>query len=647
MRTITILSIILIMLKLLISESMAFNSVKETFIHLNKKAWQDCEKMAKYSKDRALIKIILSQKFLDQNYKKNSFEAVVKFIHDNPHWPQIDRLKEVAEQYLNSDTDKTFIINWFSKNKPITALGYKFYALASKQSIKNPQKLVKIIKNGWIYGVFTMAEEVKYLRDFKNILCEEDHVKKIDQYLWISDTHSAKKYMHYVSNGYKQNFIAQIAILNKSNASEKIFQQVSEKYYTPALLFHYLDSKKKEIPTSHSITLFKKVKQDKIHHSCWYHLQSYYAREFIDQKDFVSSYKIISIPLSIDHEHTREAEWLSGWLALRFLHEPNIALSHFNKFMKIAIKPLSISRGQYWLARAYEAKGNKEQANKLYNMASKYWYSFYGQLANIELNKRHFILLQEPSCTRNNYRGNEIIRAMKHLINYGKHDLAMLYAKTAIQKSSTSDILLITDIIKTHGNINHIVEVGKTACQYHTFIKKYTFPTPYIKIIKNSPIEAALVYSIIRQESLFNQYAVSTAKAKGLMQLKEETACDTAKSIGHKCHIRKLTLDPEYNIMLGSNYLKKILKKFDGSYLLTIIAYDAGPHKVKKWIDLFGDPRELKNLWQIVDWIELIPYSETRNYAQRVLENLQVYRSILNKNSNLKLKQDLLKTNKI
>ncbi|MCC8398524.1 MAG: lytic transglycosylase domain-containing protein [Rickettsia endosymbiont of Labidopullus appendiculatus] len=648
MRIQTILSMILIILELLISESMALTYdketfVKKTFIHLNNKEWQDCEKMAKASKDQALIKIVLSQKFLDQDYKKNSFEEVIKFIQNNPHWSQVDRLKEKAEQYLNYDTDKTLIINWFSKNEPVTALGYKFYALASRKLIKNQQNLAKIIKNGWIYGVFTAQEEKEYLTNFKNILREEDHVKKIDQYLWEADINSAKKYMHYVSNSYKQNFIAQIAILNQSSDSEKLFQKLSEKYYTPALLFHYLDSKKKEIPTSKSIDLFKKVKLDKRYSTRWGRLQSYYAREFIDQKDFANSYKIISMPLTVSHEHIREAEWLSGWLALRFLDKPDLALSHFNKFMTVATKPLSISRGQYWLARTYQAKGDMKQANKFYNMAAKYSHLFYGQLANIELKKNHIILAKKPKSVKPNIENSEIIRALKHLIKYGKYSLAFLYADTAIRKSSEpSEILLITNIISSYDNIFHMVEISRIACQQHVFIKNYAFPIIHRKAVKNAPIEEALIYSIIRHESGFNQYAINDAKGYGLMQLEKVAACDTAKSLNHQCHIKKLTLDPEYNIMLGSNYLKEMLQQFDGSYLLTIAAYNAGPNTILKWIDRFGDPRDLKNLWQIIDWMELIPYSQTRNYVQRVLENIQVYRTILNKNNNLKLKQDLL-----
>ncbi len=642
MKISTIMSTVLIILKLLMSESMASDLAKETLLCIDKKAWQDCQRMAQSSKDTALVKIVLLQKFLDCNYNKNSFEEAVRFIEKNPNWSRINSLKEKIEKYLNYNTNPKIIVEWFNKNQPITAQGYKFYALASAKLEKDPKRLTKIIKNGWIYGIFNSSEESKYLSNFKKIILEEDYVKKIDEYLWRSDTHNAKKYINYVSEGYKQNFMAQIAIINKSNSSEQLFQDVLEKYYTPSLLYNYLDSKKKQTPNNESIELFKKVKKDKVHSSCWYRLQSYYAREFIDQKDFASSYKIISLPIAVHNEDVRDAEWLSGWLALRFLHKPDLALKHFHKFMKVSAKPLSISRGQYWLARTYESKGDKEQALKFYNMAAEYPYSFYGQLANIELQKTNIILPKKPSHKHHN-ENSETIRAIKYLIKYSKADLALSYAKSAIENSSSpAEISLITNIISNNGNIHHMVESAKTACQHHTFIQDYAFPTPYNKIAQNSPVEVALIYSIIRQESVFNQYAISTAKAKGLMQLRDGTACDTAKSINIKCNANKLTIDPEHNIKLGSNYLKNLLYQYDDSYLLTIIAYNAGPNKVQKWIDLFGDPRDLKNLNKIIDWIELIPYAETRNYAQRVLENVQIYRIILNKNSTLKLKQDLL-----
>ncbi len=589
-----------------------------------------------------LIKIILSQKFLDCNYKNNNFAEVIKFIDHNPNWPQVNRLKIIAEKYLDSSTNPSVIVEWFNKHPPSTGLGYKFYALASKARVKDPIKLERIIKNGWVYGSFTSCEEDQYLNDFKSILCEEDYVTKIEEYLWAGNIERAQKYLPYVHKGYQQNFIAQIAILNKSKNGEKLFYKVPAKYYTNGLLFRYLDAKKKETPTNKSITLFQKVRTDKIHSPQWCRLQSYYAREFIDQKDFLSSYKIISLPIAGHEEGKREAQWFSGWLALSFLNKTDLAISHFHQFMKVVKKPLSVSRGQYWLGRSYEAKGDLNKAKHYYNEAAQYSYSFYGQLATIELNKNRIILPKPPSFSKNS--NNEVIKAIKYLLKYNQPNLGLIYAKEAIENSSNPlEIAFITDLISSNCSVFHKVEVAKTACQYHAFIKNHAFPTPYISVVKNSPVEIALVYSIIRQESVFNQYAISTAKARGLMQLIEQTACDTAKALHQKCVISKLTLDPSYNIKLGSNYLKEVLKKFDNSYLLAIISYNAGPHNASKWVDLFGDPRNFTTIRQIVDWIELIPYSETRNYVQRVLENLQVYRAILTNNTNLRLKSDLLK----
>lgn len=624
---------------------MAADSTKEIFTCLNNKTWPECDALARSSRNPVLTKIITSQKFLDSNYSNNRFEDAVKFIQTNPHWPQTSKLKITAEKYLNNNTNHSVIVNWFNKHQPSTGQGYKFYALASGALTKDYKKIAHIIKNGWIYGDFTSDEENKYLSKFKSILSEEDHIKKVDEYLWKGDITSAKKYIRYVNNNhYKQNFTTQIAIINKSNNSDSLFKQVPAKYYTQGLLYNYLNSKKKEIPTNSSIELFKKVKADKLHSPEWYKLQSYYAREFIDQKDFAASYKIISIPITTHHEGIRETQWFSGWLALRFLNKSDLALKHFHEFMKIAKKPMSISRGLYWLARTYGAKNDKNQENQYYHKAAEYSYSFYGQLANIELKKNQIILPTNRIVNKHNGDNNEVIRAIKYLIKYDKPDLGLLYAKEAIEKSSKPlEIALITEIISDNCSTYHKVEAAKTACQQHTFIKEHAFPTPHIIAAKNTPVETALVYSIIRQESVFNQYAVSTAKAKGLMQLTDGTACDTAKSISHKCEIKKLTSDPQYNIKLGGQHLKELLEKFNNSYILTIASYNAGSHRASNWIERFGDPRHLKSLQHVVDWIELIPYSETRNYVQRVLENLQVYRAILNKNNTLKLKNDLLK----
>lgn len=216
----------------------------------------------------------------------------------------------------------------------------------------------------------------------------------------------------------------------------------------------------------------------------------------------------------------------------------------------------------------------------------------------------------------------------------------MIYSKEAIKNTKNpAEIQIIVNIIKGCNNTHYMVDVAKIAAQNNAFIPDCAFPAPYN--LAGLPISSPLTYGIIRQESVFDHKAVSYANAMGLMQLIKGTACDTAKSINMKCNVADLTRNPVYNIKLGSHHFKKLLDYHRGSYILSIASYNAGSHKVVKWIDRFGDPRDIKDTRKIIDWIELIPYSQTRDYVQRVLENIQIYRVILNKNSNLYFKCDL------
>jgi soluble lytic murein transglycosylase len=471
-----------------------------------------------------------------------------------------------------------------------------------------------------------------------------DHIQRIDEHLWKSDIKAAQSSLKYVNNSrYKDSFKAQIAIINGLPNANELFNAVPMRYYTSGLLYRYLDAKKTTKPTHQDIALFKKVKNYHKHSAKWCRLQSYYAREFIDYKNFANSYKIISLPFAVSDDTIKEQEWLAGWLALSFLHKPDIALTHFKRFIKVARTPISLSRGFYWIARCYDAKGEHKLANKFYSQAAGYSYTFYGQAANIEIKNKKLVFPKKPLVTTKDKKAiesNDIVKATKLLIKYGKSQLAVIYAKAAIENATCpGEIVLIADIIKATNNVYHTVDVAKIASQCNVFIIDYAFPTPYK--IPNLPIDSYLTYSIIRHESLFDHFAVGGAEDMGLMQVTKTTACETAKSINIKCDIARLTGDPLYNIKLGTHHFKKLLEDHSGSYILSIAAYNAGNHRIKAWIERFGDPRTAKNMRQVIDWIELIPYAGTRNYVQRVFENIQVYRSILNKNSQLQFKQDL------
>jgi len=632
--------IILIIFKLLLSDSIAKEFEVEVFKHIDSKNWQKAEELTTNLAYKALNKIVLSQKFLDSNYKNNKFGDAIRFLYNNPNWPQFNKLKESAELYLNYNTDQKLILDWFSKNKPSTGLGYKFYALASAKLLKDNPKLTNIIREGWIYGDFNEKEEKQYYADNKKYLRVDDNIKKIDEYLWKGDVSKAKKSLHLVQDGYKKAFLAEIAAIENDDSKEILFSKVNKKFYVSGLLFQYLKSKKKEIPDDRTIALFNKVKPDKHHNNDWEKLRLYYAREFIHQKDFKRSYKIASSHFQINNESICEAEWFSGWLALRFINRLDLAKMHFQKFLTLVHKPISIARGKYWLARTMDVMGNKADSIRLYKEASKYSYTFYGQAACLELKENKIILPKTHKTKQTNYAKNQdILDSIKLLMKYGKEGLAQIYAKDAINGSSNKAyILAVLDTVKN--NTHHSLETSRSATHKHIFVKDSAFPAPYN--VKNSPVEMALVYSIIRQESGFNQHAIDDLGARGLMQIMEETAKTIAKSMSTKCILEQLNKDPYYNIKFGSKYLKDLSSEHDNSYILAIASYNAGSHRIKKWIELFGDPRKMKNVKEVIDWMELIPFHVTRNYVQRVMENIQVYRTILNKNNSLKLRKDLM-----
>jgi soluble lytic murein transglycosylase len=235
------------------------------------------------------------------------------------------------------------------------------------------------------------------------------------------------------------------------------------------------------------------------------------------------------------------------------------------------------------------------------------------------------------------YQEDELVKVSKLLSEHGKTNEGLLFAKTVINNNvgNVSAIGSIVYLLQNPKNITYNLELGKVSSQNGYFVPEITYPVPYKKFAQT--IDPALTYAIMSRESLFNEKATSHANAYGLMQL----ILPTCQLEDTKCTVKKLLTDPKYNIRIGNQYLKSLLKKYDGSILLAVAAYNAGPIVVDKWIVTNGDPRTFKNLRHILYWIESIPYYETRDYVQRVLENIQVYRQVLHKSKELKLMSDL------
>jgi len=328
------------------------------------------------------------------------------------------------------------------------------------------------------------------------------------------------------------------------------------------------------------------------------------------------------------------AEWMSGWIALSFLEDPLLAKDHFENFYSNVGYPISVARGAYWLGRTYKKLGDQDLSIKWFKEAANYLTTYYGQLAFMELDENNTFELSKDIKVEKEYRDyffkKEIVKLIYLLDEldedkYAKHILRHL-ANDNIDSGSE---VLAAELATNIDRFDFAIQISKIASYEKRFHNKYNYPiigTP--KYVNGRKIpENAFILSLIRQESEFDLSANSHAGAKGLMQLMPYTAKLVAKQAKLPYSKSRLTTDPEYNINLGSHYIAGLILEYEGAYPFAIAAYNAGPKRVRYWKKINKNPQ--KNQINYVDWIELIKFKETRNYVQRVLENYNVYRYIL------------------
>jgi soluble lytic murein transglycosylase len=350
----------------------------------------------------------------------------------------------------------------------------------------------------------------------------------------------------------------------------------------------------------------------------------------MERGDFNLAYRIVK-----DHGQTSgvglaDAEFLAGFLALRFLDMPSEAFNHFHKLYRSVSSPISKARGAYWSGRAADALGQKEQAREWFQTASEFGTTFYGQLAAKHLGGRgHIDLPAEPRVSKAEataFERRDVVRAARMLSEIlGSNDsrVTAFVRRISLDAKAPSEYTLAARLAREVGRRDLAVAAAKDAAQENIFLVEAGYPM--IKTDVGNP-ELALIHAIIRQESTFNTNVVSSAGARGLMQLMPGTAQLVATRLGIKKHQQgRLISDPDYNVRLGAAYLDEMIERFNGSYVLAIASYNAGPSRTRQWIETFGDPRT--GSVDVVDWIELIPISETRNYVQRVMEAMLVYRA--------------------
>lgn len=622
----------------------AYNALK----YSDQRKWEKAISSAKRAKDPVLKKFIKARKYQDIKHENSFFEAV-SFIESNPYWPELDKIKSAAENYIDYKVSKKYIIRYFRKNPPRTQSAYKNYGLALTEVFESDKRDKGLIRDCWVYGEFSENEAEFYTKHNKGILRHIDHIKKADILLYAGKITEARKLLSPMDKKTKTFFDAHVAFINHKSNRNRLYNRVHTDYKNSSrLLYRYLIQHRKDDRVPKSVaTMSMNAPCDKLFEKEWWRIKNLFARNMLERRRYNLAYKITSSHqpgnCGIDNSN---AEFLSGWVAHAYLKKPDIASQHFERMYKIVSKPISLAKAAYWTGIAYKSQGKKDESKLWLEKAAKFNFIFYGQLAMLELGIDRISFPPSSVVTREdrvNYSQNEFARASRILLKHRRVNDSFEFAKVAVSKSkSPGEVSLIIDDMKKSKNKFHIWVLAKMAAYKNFMLVADNYQTPF-KIPKNNKVELALTYAIIMKESGFDHKAISHANAHGLMQMIPQTGCDMQKSLNMKCSVRRLTSDPNHNIILGNKYLSDLLDSYNGSYILTFATYNAGPEPVKKWIRKNGDPRKFKTKDQVIHWIETVPYYETRDYIKRVLEYLQVYREVLYQKSRLELEKDLFR----
>ena len=614
-----------------------YQIAKTSLKYMEQKKWSSAEKTAKKARDKSIYNFIRWKHLLTTG-NQLAFYEYKKFIELNPKYPRINRIKYLAEHKMAAkDLSANFIIEWFKQNPPLSGFGKIALGRAFLEKGET-RKGIELIKEGWINADLSRSDMKFFNKKFKKILNSSDYIKRADYLAYENKYWDLKRMLRYLPKDYQLLYTARQLLMSRSYGVDAAISKVPKKFKNDhGLNYDRLKWRRKRGRVDGSLEILLKIKNTKeymVRPDKWWVERGIIGRSLIYKKKYETAYKIVSNHALTEGPEYAEAEWMSGWIALSFLKDPILAENHFKNFYNNVGYPISLSRGAYWLGRTYEKIGMKELATQWYSESSKYLTTYYGQLSHLKINPNKEIELNELMEVDKDYAEKfykkDIVKVVYLLDELNKDK----YTKHLLRGLANDNISLGSEVLaaKLASDISRFdfaIQIAKIASYEKRFHNKYNYPiisTP--KVINGRKIpESAFILSIIRQESEFDTSAHSHAGAQGLMQLMTYTAKVVAKQAKLPYSKSKLTSDPEYNVNLGSHYIAGLILEYDGAYPFAIAAYNAGPKRVRYWKKINKNPQ--KGQIDYVDWIELIKFKETRNYVQRVLENYNVYRYIL------------------
>ena len=594
-----------------------------------------------------LLRTMLEWVALRYDPREAGVGRLTSFLHDHPDWPMAPWLRRRVEEISVSDLHAPDAVEaWFDGRAPQTFIGRLALARAALAQTDILQGAA-IVRSVWRHADLTPIEEANLLREFGSLIGRDDHKYRADRLLYKEQVPAALRAAALAGPDVRLLALARASVINLSGTvlTDAAINAVPKTLAAdPGLTFSRIQKARRsgDIKTAADLMVHAPAEPDVvIDGDEWWTERRLVARKLLDMGDPRTAYRICAEHAPASDAATIEAEFHAGWISLRFLDDAKTAAMHFAKAERFAETPISRARIAYWQGRAAEAGNDQKAADIYYASAAEQPISFYGQLAGSRIGKTA-IDLRQPTAVIVGDDRRDAIRVVEQLYGLGERDIALPLAfEIAKTEPSDAQVAALGAVLTKANDARGTLLVGKYATQRGMALDETAFPIfgiPGYQPLANSA-DKSVVYAIARQESEFDSKSVSSAGAKGLMQLISSTARQTATKLGVGYDEGRLLNDAAFNAQIGAAHLGQLLAEQGGSYILTFAAYNAGSGRVKEWIDAYGDPR--KPGIDPVDWIERIPFTETRNYVQRVFENMQVYRRRFGETTRLAVDADL------
>ena len=561
------------------------------------------------------------------------FSRYAAFIADNPAWPGVTLMHRRAEARLWQEKVDAATVHGFTADHPFTAKG-KFALARVLLNEGDRDGAQRLVRAAWRAEELTERSESDALDAFHDLLTREDYQARMDKRIGAKDMGAAMRAAHHLDDNAVAIVKACSAVKgNDDKAGDKLDEVAAEGRDDLGYVLcrvQWLMKKDKIAEASQLVLAAPQATMQLQDTDEWWKVRRVLARKLLDLGDAQGAYEVARTAATPASDNYRaDQHFMAGWIALRYLHDPRAAMAHFVHIDEGCGNPITLARANYWRGRAAEALGDLATMRVSYQAAARQSTAYYGQLARARLGMTTMELREPQAGEAESIKpSDEIVRAADMLYTLGERDMVVSFVVDLAEDSNdVATLSAVADVTGRHNDARAMLELGKTALGRGLPVDAYAFPT--IGIPDHQPvgpaIDRSVIYSVARTESDFNQKDKSSANAVGLMQVTPEAGRDTAKRFGVEYDWDRMVSDPVYNTQMGAAELSALLLEYKGSSIMTFAGYNAGRGRVRDWIKAYGDPRD-PNV-DPVDWVERIPFSETRNYVQRVMENLGVYRA--------------------